>query len=240
MKFSFSTCSGLIAGVVGIAFCGIAPAAYGQTATVRSCVTTRDGTLRIVGATESCKKGESLLVWNVSGPTGPQGPAGDTGPAGPAGATGPAGPSIPTLITGGTFPNNIGCVSCDGALRYIGPGLNGVSVGNRSVVAVPFPAGTLSNFKAQLSGGPGGGQWGMFVHVTGGSPAHSGGLGCNINGSTTPGQQSCSSLGQGAIPGSTEIVIGDGALVAVGIAHDGSAPSDGAFMMTYSFEFTPD
>ena len=167
-----------------------------------------------------------------AGPIGSQGPVGPAGPAGPAGPDGPQGPAGPSLITGGTFPNNIGCVYCDGAFRYVGAGFNGVSVGNRSVVAVPFPAGTISNFKVRFSGGPDAGNWGIFIEVTGGSPAASGGTGCAINGTINPGQQSCTAVGP--------TVIGDGALVTVTIGHDGSAFSAGAFMMTYSFEFMPD
>ncbi len=168
----------------------------------------------------------------AQGAQGKLGPLGPAGPPGPTGASGSAGPNT-SVITGGTFPNNIGCVFCDGQARYIGPGFSGVTAGaaNRPLVAVPFPAGTISNLKVQFSGGPDLGNWGIFLDVTGGSPVASGGTGCSINGSINPGLRFCSHAGP--------TVIGNNALVTVTIGHDGSAFSAGAFMMTYSFEFTP-
>jgi hypothetical protein len=164
---------------------------------------------------------------------GPAGPAGPQGPVGPPGPPSPSG-SGSTLFTGGTFPYNIGCVFCDGQARYIGPGFSTVSTGNRAVVATPFPAGTVKNLRVQFSGGPDLGNWGIFVEVTGGSPAPSGGLGCSINGSINPGLRTCTSIG-----GANATTFGDGALLTVTIGHDGSAFSAGGFAMTYSFEFVP-
>jgi hypothetical protein len=48
------------------------------------------GTVRIVGANETCKQNETARDWNAQGVPGPQGPQGATGAAG---AQGPAGPS---------------------------------------------------------------------------------------------------------------------------------------------------
>jgi Collagen triple helix repeat (20 copies) len=53
----------------------------------------RDGTLRIVADASQCKKGETLLTWNIMGPQGPAGPTGAIGPAGPQGPEGPQGPA---------------------------------------------------------------------------------------------------------------------------------------------------
>jgi hypothetical protein len=47
--------------------------------------------MRILRVGEACKRNESLLVWNVQGPAGPQGAAGAPGPQGPAGGVGPQG-----------------------------------------------------------------------------------------------------------------------------------------------------
>ncbi len=44
--------------------------------------------------------GGRLVAFNVTGPTGPQGPTGATGPAGPTGATGATGPAGPTGAPG--------------------------------------------------------------------------------------------------------------------------------------------
>ena len=53
------------------------------------------GQVRILVGSDSCKKNEMALDWNIAGPPGPQGPAGPLGPQGPAGPQGPSGPSGP-------------------------------------------------------------------------------------------------------------------------------------------------
>jgi hypothetical protein len=53
------------------------------------------GQLRILVGSDSCKKNEMALDWNIAGPPGPEGPAGPLGPQGPAGPQGPSGPSGP-------------------------------------------------------------------------------------------------------------------------------------------------
>ena len=63
----------------------------GDTTRVHGCVS-RDGTLRVVAATVTCKTNESPLDWNIIGPTGPEGPAGPQGPMGPMGSQGSEGP----------------------------------------------------------------------------------------------------------------------------------------------------
>lgn len=85
------------------------------TGTIRACVKTANGkegdddggNLRIVGATQACKKNETLLEWNITGPkgdTGPAGPTGATGAQGPKGDTGPAGATGATGATGAQGP----------------------------------------------------------------------------------------------------------------------------------------
>jgi len=58
--------------------------AAGTSQTIRACVKSSTGAMRIVSATATCKTGEKLLTWNTIGPQGAQGPQ---GPAGPAGGT---------------------------------------------------------------------------------------------------------------------------------------------------------
>lgn len=68
------------------------------------------GGLRIVNAASDCRRGETFIQWNESGPQGPagpagvQGPAGPAGPAGAAGAVGPQGPAGPTGPGGRLVP----------------------------------------------------------------------------------------------------------------------------------------
>ena len=45
----------------------------GDVAKIHSCVNTQ-GSLRVVGANESCRIGETPLDWNIQGPQGPAGP----------------------------------------------------------------------------------------------------------------------------------------------------------------------
>ena len=85
-----------LAGVGALVVVGVALAAGDQStssATIRACVTTTNGAVRIVREGAGCTAAESALTWNVQGPAGPRGLAGPQGPAGPAGPSGPAGPA---------------------------------------------------------------------------------------------------------------------------------------------------
>ena len=65
---------------------------------IHACVRIADGETRIVPPGRDCRRHETLVVWNVTGPQGPAGapgPAGPEGPSGPQGSTGPAGPPGP-------------------------------------------------------------------------------------------------------------------------------------------------
>lgn len=53
----------------------------GDTSLIHGCVKTNNGSIRIVGANNSCGNGETALDWNI------QGPAGSPGPSGAPGAT---------------------------------------------------------------------------------------------------------------------------------------------------------
>ena len=59
----------------------------GDQTKIHSCVA-RDGTLRIVSATTTCRSAETALDWNIVGPQGPQGIQGSQGIQGLAGAPG--------------------------------------------------------------------------------------------------------------------------------------------------------
>jgi type VI protein secretion system component Hcp len=62
-------------------------AASSDGTTISGCVA-KDGKLRVLSGTDTCKADETALSWNSVGPAGAQGPV---GPAGAAGAAGPAG-----------------------------------------------------------------------------------------------------------------------------------------------------
>jgi hypothetical protein len=64
--------------------------AHGGDATkIHSCVNDSSGGIKIVGASDTCKTGETALDWNQQGPqgeVGPRGPQGEQGPRGIPGA----------------------------------------------------------------------------------------------------------------------------------------------------------
>jgi hypothetical protein len=78
----------------------------GNTALIHSCVA-KDGTIRIIEATATCKTQETALDWNIQGPPGPQGPQGiqgiqgEQGLQGVDGAQGPRGPSDAYVVDAG-------------------------------------------------------------------------------------------------------------------------------------------
>jgi hypothetical protein len=113
-----------LAVVAGVAYAGGGSSA---TAAIRACRNKTTGLLRVVNAGANCRTGETLLSWNVEGPTGPSGPAGPKGESGVAGAQGGTGPQGDTGRTGPAGPQ--------GAAGLIGtPGLDGPQGG--SVYAV--------------------------------------------------------------------------------------------------------
>jgi hypothetical protein len=96
------------AAIVGTALAvsgaGLAGALSSDGGKIHGCVVPTSGYVRIVGANETCKKGETPLDWNITGPTGPAGPTGSAGPVGTTGSTGPAGPSGPAGPAGPSGP----------------------------------------------------------------------------------------------------------------------------------------
>jgi hypothetical protein len=65
-----------------------AAASAGGATTIYTCVSKRNGTMRIVSAKAKCRHGEHKLSWNASGPAGPAGVPGAPGAAGAPGANG--------------------------------------------------------------------------------------------------------------------------------------------------------
>ena len=84
-KIAMKTVAGL-----GICFAlvVVAFAHGGDTTKIHSCVDNKTGNIKLVGASATCKAGETALDWNIQGPPGPQGIAGAQGPTGATRATG--------------------------------------------------------------------------------------------------------------------------------------------------------
>ena len=79
----------IAASLLAVIAAGAGTYAYASSqasATINGCVA-KDGKLRVLAATETCKNDETGLSWNSEGPQGPAGPAGAVGPQGPAGAS---------------------------------------------------------------------------------------------------------------------------------------------------------
>jgi hypothetical protein len=82
----------LIVCLLSTFFGGALATAYAaSTGIIHACVD-KDGQLRLLKATQSCKPKETALDWNISGPQGPKGDKGDQGPAGGPGLKGDVGP----------------------------------------------------------------------------------------------------------------------------------------------------
>lgn len=116
----------------------------GDTTSVHACVA-RDGTLRIIAPTGTCKSSETALDWSITGPQGPIGPIGPTGSTGSTGATGPIGLTGATGSTGAQGPQGAaGPAGPQGAAGPAGPqGLQGATgpQGPQGAIGPQGPAG---------------------------------------------------------------------------------------------------
>jgi hypothetical protein len=65
-----------------------------KTTTIRGCENNKTHVLSVLSG-KRCGRGETYLLWNVTGPKGATGATGAKGATGPAGATGPQGPAGP-------------------------------------------------------------------------------------------------------------------------------------------------
>ena len=70
----------LVGVMVGVAFGWAPPTEAAPPAVIYACVTKHADLVRIVDATDPCRRPETRITWNVTGPPGPQGPAGPAGP----------------------------------------------------------------------------------------------------------------------------------------------------------------
>ncbi len=95
---------------------------------VKACVTKTTNVMRYT--TSTCKTGEKLLTWNITGVAGPKGATGGTGPQGAAGAQGPAGPA------GGSGGGPTGTTI------YHGDNTGGISGTDLAVSTLRVPAGS--------------------------------------------------------------------------------------------------
>jgi hypothetical protein len=118
--------------------------------------------VRIVAANEPCRRTETRLQWNVTGPVGPQGPKGDPGPVGPQG-TGLATGAISGRLVGCNGPVSGGHVYVQGRsfsaitgsdgtfmLNYVPPGPYTVAIEIFGKQPTIFPALVAAG---QVSGG---------------------------------------------------------------------------------------
>jgi len=133
---------GAVAGAFLLAGIGAAYAALQDgKGVIHACVDGKTGVARIIDtAVESCKKGETALSWNQTGPqgaTGAPGETGATGAQGPSGASGPAGAAGPPGAQG--VPGPTGATGPQGLTGPQGPagpsgGGGGSSLPNKQTV----------------------------------------------------------------------------------------------------------
>jgi collagen triple helix repeat protein len=71
---------------------------------IYGCYGEGSGELRLVTDAEECRRSETSIYWNQTGPAGPAGETGEMGAAGTVGPTGPAGPAGPQGQIGATGP----------------------------------------------------------------------------------------------------------------------------------------
>lgn len=143
--------------VGGGAAVAAAPAADGV---ITACHDNRgQGALRIVAEDEACKRNETRLTWNQSGPAGADGaagPAGEPGPAGPVGATGPAG-----------LEGRAGSAGADGEPGSAGPQGEPGPQGEVGPTGPPGPQGVAGATGATGAQGPAGAGIGSDVDLVG-------------------------------------------------------------------------
>lgn len=77
---------------------------------------------RIVGASDTCRSGETALDWNIQGPTGPKGDSGPTGPTGPGGPSGVSGYEVKLETVRDTGPQLNGVATCPSGKKVLGGG----------------------------------------------------------------------------------------------------------------------
>jgi Lamin Tail Domain/Collagen triple helix repeat (20 copies) len=136
-----------------------------NNAVINACVKRKDGRVRIVAASASCRRNELALAWNAQGEPGPAGPAGPagragaTGPAGTAGAPGPKGEPGARGETGAAGPAGpAGPQGPPGSGLSSLEGLNGLAChagGNVGTAALSYDASGVATITCSASGGGG-------------------------------------------------------------------------------------
>jgi collagen triple helix repeat protein len=110
MRASIATTRKRLVAIIAIAMLVSGATAYARTAAdanVFAACLSHTGTLYNVALgsyPDSCKPGDQMVEWSVTGPQGPQGETGATGPQGPAG---PAGATGPQGLAGATGPQGL-------------------------------------------------------------------------------------------------------------------------------------
>jgi hypothetical protein len=136
-----------------------------SNAVINACVKKKDGRVRIVAASASCRRNEQALAWNAqgqpgpAGPVGPAGRAGATGPAGTAGAPGPKGEPGTRGETGGRPAGPAGPQGPPGSGLNSLEGLNGLACragANAGTAALSYDASGVATITCSASGGGGG------------------------------------------------------------------------------------
>lgn len=94
---------------------GMVKAQTGPSNTIIACVLQHDQSYH-TSRNGKCGVNETMVSWNIVGPTGPIGPTGQTGPVGSTGNTGPTGLTGPQGSTGST-----GLTGSTGSTGPVGP-----------------------------------------------------------------------------------------------------------------------
>ena len=151
--------------VAGVALAAQPSGRRPTNAVINACVKKKDGRVRIVAASASCRRNEVALAWSAQGqpgPAGPAGPAGRAGATGPAGSAGAAGPKGEPGARGET-----GAAGRAGPAGPQGPpgsglnsleGLNGLAChagGNAGTAALSYDASGVATITCLASGGGG-------------------------------------------------------------------------------------
>ncbi len=177
----------VLAAIAALLVAAFAAVPQADAATIYTCVKKKSGTLRLVSKSTKCKKGESKLSWNTTGPAGKNGLNGLNGLNGANGATGATGLTGPNGPMGKPIAeaNSEGRAECaiTGENNYCYPTLAPVTLSSNAQCLVTvegqitgLAAGTTSQqgpyFRIAINnGGENGddGEYGFYFMGTAGS-----------------------------------------------------------------------
>jgi len=106
----FVVVAAVLAVIGGVAIAGVANSNGGNV--INGCYHKTNSKLRIVASASQCKRSETAISWNQTGPQGPQGSQGPQGPQGDKGDTGPQGPPGVAGYYTRTDPNCVAPIGC--------------------------------------------------------------------------------------------------------------------------------